>query len=180
MPSSAAPTKPPITRSNPPQKSYRHVAIIFVILAILSGERLLAFIVRLFPSRLGLHVRERILGLLEKFLAGFTAVGRRPRALAPMLALSLLSAVLDGALYYFLFASLGSIQPPAIVLTGFALFTLTFLVPGAPGYIGSMEAFGSLDGLAAADRIFCGRKASKNGKPISAPVPRRKVLLLLL
>ena len=35
MPSSAAPTKPPITRSNPPQKSYRHVAIIFVILAIL-------------------------------------------------------------------------------------------------------------------------------------------------
>jgi hypothetical protein len=118
--------------------------VLFVILAILSGERLLAFFVRLLPSRLSSHVRERILGLLEKFLAGFTAVGRRPKALAPMLAISILSAVLDGTLYYFLFASLGSIQPPAIVLTGYSLFTLTFLVPGGPGYIGSMEAFGSL------------------------------------
>jgi uncharacterized membrane protein YbhN (UPF0104 family) len=43
-----------------------------------------------------------------------------------------------------LFQSLGANVPYAIVITGYALFALTFLVPGAPGYIGSMEAFGSL------------------------------------
>jgi len=31
-----------------------------------------------------------------------------------------------------------------VALTGYALFAITFIVPGAPGYIGSMEAFGSL------------------------------------
>ena len=120
------------------------VFVAFVFFAILSGKRLLTIVARLLPSRLSSLVRERILGLLERFISGFTAVGRRPKALAPIIALSLLSAVMDGALYYFLFASLGSIQPPAIVLTGYSLFALTFLVPGAPGYIGSMEAFGSL------------------------------------
>ncbi len=120
------------------------VFVVFVVFAILSGKRLLTLVARLLPSRLNSLVRERILGLLERFISGFTAVGKRPKALAPMFALSLLSAVMDGALYYFLFASLGSIQPPAIVLTGYSLFALTFLVPGGPGYIGSMEAFGSL------------------------------------
>ena len=120
------------------------VFVAFVFFAILSGNRLLNIVARLLPSRLSSPVRERILDLLERFISGFTAVSKRPKALAPIFALSLISAVMDGALYYFLFASLGSIQPPAIVLTGYSLFALTFLVPGGPGYIGSMEAFGSL------------------------------------
>ena len=120
------------------------VFIAFVVSAILSGDRLLNFVSRLLPSRLSSLIRERILGLIERFIAGFTTVSKRPKALVPMFTLSLISAVMDGALYYFLFASLGSFQPPAIVLTGYSLFALTFLVPGGPGYIGSMEAFGSL------------------------------------
>ena len=120
------------------------IFVTFVFFAILSGKRLLTIVARLLPSRLSSLVRERILSLLERFISGFTAVSKRPKALVPIFAISLISAVLDGALYYFLFASLDSIQPPAIVLTGYSLFALTFLIPGGPGYIGSMEAFGSL------------------------------------
>jgi hypothetical protein len=120
------------------------VFVVFVILAILSGDRLLSLADRLLPKRLTFHLRDRILGIFEGLLAGFTAVGRQPKGLVQMIALSLLSTVLDGTLFYCLFLSLGADVPYAIVLTGYALFALTFLVPGAPGYVGSMEAFGSL------------------------------------
>jgi uncharacterized protein (TIRG00374 family) len=118
--------------------------VVFVVLAIVSGSRLQTVIARLLPNKLGSPLRNRILGILESIFAGFMAMARRPAELALLFALSLLSAVLDGILFYFLLLSLGAEFPLAIVLTGFALFTLTFLVPGAPGYIGSMEAFGSL------------------------------------
>jgi uncharacterized protein (TIRG00374 family) len=120
------------------------VFVVFVILAILSGGRLLALADRLLPKRLASHLRDRLLGIIKGILAGFTAVGRQPKGLLQMIALSFLSAVLDGTLFYFLLISLGADVPYPVVLTGFALFTLTFLVPGAPGYVGSMEAFGSL------------------------------------
>jgi hypothetical protein len=120
------------------------VFVVFVILAILAGDRLLDLADRLLPKRFASHLRERLLGIIKGLLDGFTAVGRQPKGLLQMVALSFLSAMLDGLLFYFLLQSFGANVPYAIVLTGFALFTLTFLVPGAPGYIGSMEAFGSL------------------------------------
>jgi uncharacterized membrane protein YbhN (UPF0104 family) len=52
--------------------------------------------------------------------------------------------VIDAGVFYLMFASLGARVPPMVVLTGYALFVVTFIVPGAPGYVGSMEAFGSL------------------------------------
>jgi uncharacterized protein (TIRG00374 family) len=120
------------------------VFVVFVIMAILSGDRLLAIADRMLPKRLSFHLRNRLLGIVEGLLAGFTAVGRQPKGLLQMITLSFLSMMLDGTLFYFLFLSLGADVPYAIVLTGYALFALTFLVPGAPGYVGSMEAFGSL------------------------------------
>jgi uncharacterized protein (TIRG00374 family) len=120
------------------------IFVVFVVLAILSGERLLTLADRLLSTRLASHLRARLLGIIEGLLAGFTAVGRQPKGLLQMIALSFLCAALDGTLFYCLLQSLGAHVPYAIVLTGFALFTLTFLVPGAPGYVGSMEAFGSL------------------------------------
>ena len=120
------------------------IFVLFVVLAILSGDRLLSLAERLIPKRPTSHLRDRFLGIIEGLLAGFTAVGRQPKGLLLMITLSFLSTVLDGTHFYFLLYSLGAEVPFAIVLTGYALFALTFLVPGAPGYVGSMEAFGSL------------------------------------
>ncbi len=117
----------------------------FSALAILSRQCLLALADGLLPARLSDGLRPRLLGIFEGLLIGFEAVWRtRPSGLAAVLSLSLLAAVLDSGLFYLLFLGLGAAIPPAVVMTGYALFALTFLVPGAPGYVGSMEALGSL------------------------------------
>ena len=58
--------------------------------------------------------------------------------------LSMAAALIDISMFYCLFVSLGAVLPPAVVVTGYSLFVVTFLVPGAPGYVGRFEAFGSL------------------------------------
>lgn len=116
----------------------------FVVLAILSGPRVLGLVERLLPRQLSEGLQRRILGLLERFLSGFATVSRRPGALASLLLLSLAAAVIDAGVFYLMFLSLGASLAPLAVLTGYALFVVTFIVPGAPGYVGSMEAFGSL------------------------------------
>jgi uncharacterized protein (TIRG00374 family) len=120
------------------------VFLAFVVLAIVSRQRVLSLAERLLPRRMGEGLRRRALGLLEGFLSGFTSLSRRPGDLALMLALSLAAAVIDAGVFYLIFASLGARLPPMVVLTGYALFVVTFIIPGAPGYVGSMEAFGSL------------------------------------
>jgi len=117
---------------------------VFVSLVIIFGERMLGIADRLLSRRMDASLRSRIMGVIKGFVSGFVAVGRNPRGLIQMLILSLLTAMLDSAAFYCLLISLGEIVQVTIVITGYALFTLTFLIPGAPGYIGSMEAFGSL------------------------------------
>lgn len=107
-------------------------------------QRLLTLFGRALPTALGDGLRGRILTGGSRFLTGLTAAAQRPGRMAAMFGLSLLAFLLDVGMVYCLFLALGATPPPATVSTGYALFTLTFLVPGAPGYVGSLEAFGSL------------------------------------
>jgi len=120
------------------------VFVAIVVLVIVARQRVFSLAERLLPRRMGEGLRRRALSLLEGLLSGFTSLSRRPGDLALMLALSLAAAVIDAGVFYLMFASLGARVPPMVVLTGYALFVVTFIVPGAPGYVGSMEAFGSL------------------------------------
>ena len=115
-----------------------------VILTIASGDKAARLAGRLIPARLGTPLRERLLGVVDGVIAGFTAIGRRPADIFRLLILSLAAALLDAAMFYCLFFSLGAILPPSVVITGYAIYVLTFIIPGAPGYVGSAEAFGSL------------------------------------
>ena len=116
----------------------------FVILAIFWQERSMRVAEWAVPRFIGESIRSRILGILNGLMTGFTAIGRQPRRLIPLVALSLIAALLDSGVFYLLFVGVGNPVPPMVALTGYALFALTFILPGAPGYIGSMEAFGSL------------------------------------
>jgi uncharacterized protein (TIRG00374 family) len=117
---------------------------LFVILAIWARSSLMSVAERLMPRFLGPSLRQRLLGILEGLITGFTTIGRRPKDLVSLLGLSMAAALIDASMFYCLFVSLGAVLPPAIVFTGYSLFVVTFLVPGAPGYVGSFEAFGSL------------------------------------
>jgi len=116
----------------------------FVVLAIFSQERVLALADRFLPHSLGDPLRHRLLGILRGLLEGFTAIGRSPRALVGLIGLSFVANLIDAAVLLILFLGLGTVVSPLVVMTGFALFSITFLIPSAPGYVGSMEAFGSL------------------------------------
>jgi len=117
---------------------------LFVILAIWARSYLMMVAERLMPMFFGPLLRQRLLGILEGLITGFTTIGRRPKDLVSLLGLSMAAALIDASMFYCLFASVGAVLPPAIVVTGYSLFVVTFLVPGAPGYVGSFEAFGSL------------------------------------
>ena len=116
----------------------------FVVLAIFWQERLMRVAEWAVPRFVGENLRNRLLGILKGIMIGFTAIGRQPRSLIPIIGLTFIAALLDAGVFYLLFVSVGNPVPPMVALTGYAFFALTFIVPGAPGYIGSMEAFGSL------------------------------------
>ena len=116
----------------------------FVVLAIFSQKRMVALADRLLPRSLGDPLHQRLLGILRGLLDGFAAIGRTPRALIGLIGLSLVANLIDATVLLVLFLGLGTVVSPLVVMTGFALFSITFLIPSAPGYVGSMEAFGSL------------------------------------
>lgn len=118
--------------------------VAFVVMAIFWQKRLMQVAERAVPHFIGESLRFRLLGILRGVLIGFTSVGRHPRRLPPMLVRSVLAALLDGSVFYLLFVSVGTPVQPIVALTGYAIFALTFIIPGAPGYVGSFEAFGSL------------------------------------
>jgi uncharacterized protein (TIRG00374 family) len=117
---------------------------LFLVMAIWARSYLMEIAERLMPRFIGASLRERLLGILEGLITGFTTIARRPRDLASLLGLSIASALIDAGMFYCLFVSTGTVLPLGIVVTGYSLFVVTFLVPGAPGYVGSYEAFGSL------------------------------------
>ncbi len=116
----------------------------FVVLAIFWQDRMMRVAEWAIPRFIGENLRNQLLGILNGIITGFTAIGRQPRNFIPIIGLSFVAALFDAAVFYLLFVSVGNPIPPLVALTGYALFAITFIVPGAPGYIGSMEAFGSL------------------------------------
>lgn len=118
--------------------------VLFVLLAIAARDWLPALLNRLWPTRLGAKLRAGALGAVEQVLGVLNMLGRNPRDVLPLLGLSLAAALLDAAFLMCLFVGLRSSPSLLLVLTGYALFTLTFLIPSVPGYVGSMEALGLL------------------------------------
>jgi len=118
--------------------------VTFVSLAIFWQDRLMRVVEWAVPRWIGGSLRSNMLGILRGIMIGFTAIGRQPRNLVPIIGMTFVAAILDAGLFFLLFLSVGNPVEPLVALTGYALFAITFLVPGGPGYIGSMEAFGSL------------------------------------
>jgi uncharacterized protein (TIRG00374 family) len=118
--------------------------VALVVVANRASLRVTAIAGRILPRRMKEATRRKIIRSVELGLQIFTRVGRQRRDLILLLGLSLFAALLDVAAFALLFASLGFALPPEVAVTGYSLFMLTVLVPAAPGYVGSMEAFGSL------------------------------------
>jgi len=113
-------------------------------LTLWSRRGVVTLLTRLLPKQLNETLRQRIMTAGEAFLRGLATAAQRPGDLVWMLGLSLLAILIDASGVYVLFLALSPQVNFAIVATGFALLTLSYIVPGAPGYLGSTEAFGLL------------------------------------
>lgn len=77
-------------------------------------------------------------------LDSFSILRRHPKDLSMILLLTILAYLTDAAIWYFTFISLGVNQDFLKMYLGQLLSALTYLIPAAPGYVGSAEASGLL------------------------------------
>lgn len=77
-------------------------------------------------------------------LESFSILKRHPKDLSLMTGITILAYGVDAGIWYFTFLSLGSSQDYLKMYLGQLLSALTYLIPAAPGYVGSAEASGLL------------------------------------
>lgn len=107
-----------------------------------------SFAKKLFNILRGILIVNRIKIYFDRFssfiLESFSILDRHPKDLGLMIGITILAYAADGAIWYFTFIALGANQNFFKMYLGQALSALTYLVPAAPGYIGSAEASGLL------------------------------------
>ncbi len=77
-------------------------------------------------------------------LESFSILRRHPKDLSLMLVVTILAYGADAAIWFFTFLALSSPQNYFKMYLGQLLSALTYLIPAAPGYVGSAEASGTL------------------------------------
>lgn len=90
------------------------------------------------------HIKIYFEGFSHFILDSFSILKRHPKDLASMGILTVLAYTADAAIWYFTFVSLGINQDFIKMYLGQLLSALTYLIPAAPGYVGSAEASGTL------------------------------------
>lgn len=134
------------TATNVPGNLIKGIIAVFVILtfllilAIKSASSLKKIITIFLPFL----IFPKLKNLFEKFsntiIEGFEILDRTAKEWGSFTALSLLAAISDGFTWYFAFHSLNFNLTAFQAILGNALAAFTFLVPAAPGYVGSAEA----------------------------------------
>ncbi len=77
-------------------------------------------------------------------LDSFSILDRHPKDLTLMISITIVSYAVDATIWYLTFIALGFPQDFWKMYLGQLLSALTYLIPAAPGYIGSAEASGLL------------------------------------
>lgn len=132
------------------------ITFIMIITVILISALLLTYLIvrevnftrKLFNFLRHILIVDRIklyFDMLSHFiLDAFSILNRHPKDLSLMILVTFLAYAADAAIWYFTFMALGVNQDFLKMYLGQALSALTYLVPAAPGYVGSAEASGLL------------------------------------
>jgi hypothetical protein len=112
--------------------------LVFFLLCVVWGKAFLELIKALcspVPERL----RHRLVRSAGLFLEGMEAVKGSPRRIIPIFLLTLLAVLAEVLVLYLLFWAFSlKVTLPCVIL-GYSLVTLSFMIPTAPGYIGTFE-----------------------------------------
>lgn len=133
---------------NLPAKSQSVVFILllaftlFFIFAIKSEQKLkqcMSFLSKIFVVS---NIKRWFVSLTHNIIEGFEVLRRKPQELFGLLAFTFMAISAESFAWLFIFKSFGVDLSVAKSFLGDALFALTFLIPAAPGYVGSAEGLG--------------------------------------
>jgi uncharacterized protein (TIRG00374 family) len=117
------------------------VMIYFITYKVHLSRKVLKFITRFLVIE---KVKIYFEHIFEFFLDGFSILRKNPKQWVFLVTLTFCAYLADAFVWYFGFLSLGSKQDLLSMYFGQIISALTYLVPAAPGYVGSAEASGLL------------------------------------
>jgi uncharacterized protein (TIRG00374 family) len=130
------------------------------VLAVAAWRRDLAVALVVRPLRAVLPggLRDRIAPFITGFIDTLLELIRRPRVLLVAAGYTVLALMLDALFCLLAFWAVGVNVPLLVVLYGYTLFNLSFILPSPPGQVGSNELIGLLifSGIFRVDRAGVG------------------------
>lgn len=118
--------------------------VVFVGVALWRREKAVALLARPIEALLRGTARERVRPFVAGFAGTLLALLRRPRILIVAGAYTFVAVGLDALFCLLAFRAVGVAVPVLVVLYGYTLFNLSFILPSPPGQVGSNELIGLL------------------------------------
>jgi uncharacterized protein (TIRG00374 family) len=116
----------------------------FVALAAWRRDPAVSILVRPLEALLRGGARDRVGPFIAGFVDTLAALIRRPRILLIAALYTVLALGLDAVFCLLAFRAVGVTVPLLVVLYGYTLFNLSFILPSPPGQVGSNELIGLL------------------------------------
>jgi hypothetical protein len=85
--------------------------------------------------------KEKILGFIKALIESVRIMISKPALMSVSMVLSWMLWIANFLAFYFLFKAFNYETSVLIILLGFIFMMITFILPAAPGYVGSFEAF---------------------------------------
>lgn len=120
------------------------IALIATYLAIFQINLTKKLVNFLRPLLIEKHIKLYFDKFTSFILESFSILDRHPKDLFLMILITVIAYGADAAIWYFTFIALGFPQDFIKMYLGQLLSALTYLIPAAPGYVGSAEASGLL------------------------------------
>jgi len=131
--------------------SLRVVAVLTVtgLVVVIAGTRFESRLIRISTRvlrtvSLPAKWREKTLNFIKSLLDGAKVMSQNPRLLTSTVALTFMLWMTQFAGFYFLFKAFSYDVSSVLILLGFIFVTMTFILPAAPGYVGTYEIFWSV------------------------------------
>lgn len=119
------------------------LSIIFLVVAVWKREFALSLLYRLFALT-PQGIRMRVEPFVEGFVDALLRLAAQPRLLAIAAAYTAVAVSCDALSAWLAFMAIGTQVAFAIVLFGYTLYNLAFILPTPPGQVGSNEVIGLL------------------------------------
>lgn len=135
-----------LTPTSLPSKMITAIFILLVLFTLvfivaITSEKLFKRIINISSKLLVFpKIQSAFIKFSHTIIEGFEVLRRPPLELASLIGITLIATLVDSSAWFIAFLALGKNLGVAQAILGNSLTALSFLIPAAPGYVGSAEA----------------------------------------